>query len=850
MKKIFAYLAVAAALTFAASCSREATGPEFQGKDSISISLAYEGLDTKATPGTGLENKVTSVEYYFYAEGSTTPVYHKYVENPTLSTDLKYTISLVVGEGELANKTYNDFFPNGADCQFFAVFNYPAEIGAETLETVKQKAVSNTFAHNIPDAKGDPHWFVTTDEDTELDINPRYEKYFVMTGSTALSPNPAGISGTVEMKRIAAKIQFVIKVAQSKEVTTPDGATQVWTPMLNDNNPRVYLSNAVGNSLIGSADPTDAQAGTGPIFPEALNQFDYEPEILDFKGGYTSTSSIYYTFPLAWEDGEDSEIFCKLIIPWKMEQKENGVVTYTTQRELYYKVLFPEKEIIANNYFVYTIKADFLGYEGEEPTITLTADKAQVFDWVTSGDINPVISAAKYLSVERGVETPDVIYTTGTVITYAASDPVTMVVKNIYQKNLSTGNNEYLIQDGEIQDDTLSDRNDKNASPRKESEVEWTEDYVNGWIKLVDENHLFELYHQLNSDLTSLNMDATPYTYEIELHLGEPGSDTYNSDTYTKLVTIVQYPEVFVVEDPNRSSSDDYGYAFLNTYTGSSTVTTRYGSGYNATDYYTYLSGGPLYYQRPYLYRANYIGGIHGLTGDNQNPNMYVLTISVSDNYVIGDPRSTSVSNPSFTYTAGGGNREYSYDYGYYYERGRTFNGTWNSAPWTEGGNHPLTYYYPASGSNTSNMIAPKIRIASSYGVCTTGISEDNAIARCAAYQEDGIPAGRWRLPTLAEVQFIGTLSSLGRIPYLFGNIAIDEETGELVDDNSYYWTANGLILINNLKKQAEPVDSGDGTESVRCVYDEWYWGDAVTNDGIPKRPVTASTFTWGDKQR
>ena len=792
MKKIFAYMAIAAAVTFAASCSRETAGPEFQGKGSISISLAYEGLDTKATPGTGLENEVTSVEYYFYAEGSTAPVYHKYVENPTL-TDLKYTISLVVGEGELANKTYNDFFPNGADCQFFAVFNYPEEIGEETLETVKQKAVSNTFAHNIPDTEGDPHWYVTEDDDVDLG----YPKYFVMTGSTALSPNPAGISGTVEMKRIAAKIQFVIKVAQSKEVTTPDGATQVWTPMLNDNNPRVYLSNAVGNSLIGSADPTDTEAGTGPVFPEALTQFDYEPEILDFNGGYTSTSSIYYTFPLAWEDGEDSEIFCMLIIPWKMEQKENGVVTYTTQRELYYKVLFPEKEIIANNYFVYTINADFLGYEGEEPTITIKADPAQVFPWVTSGDINPVISAAKYLSVERGVETPEVIYTTGTTISYAASDVVTLVIRNIYQRNLSTGNDEYLIQNGSIVNATLTARNGRNANPIKQSEVNWTAGYVNGWLIPHPENNLFELSHLLNSDLTSKNMDATPYTYEIEVHLGTPTSDTYGDSKYTQVVTIVQYPQVYVIEDPNRAL-DTYGGAWINGRRDDE-------QGWRQAD-------------------SDYLGGIHGLTGLNKNGNMYVLTISVSSDYTIGDPRAADAN------TLGKNN--------------------WAETYWTEGANHSLTYYYPArygNNANNSNMIAPKIRIASSYGVCEQGISLENARRRCAGYQEDGIPAGRWRLPTMAEVKFISKLSSLGRIPYLFGRANND---GTPYNSNHYYWTANGLIHINNGTETAEEYTGTTNNTSVRCVYDEWYWGDAVTQDGTPNRPLTQNRFTWGDKQR
>ena len=160
MKNIFAYMALAAAVTFAASCSREAAGPEFKGEDAISLSLVYEAPVTKSD-APGLESAVTSVVYFFYDVNGTL-LYRKYDSSPEL-TENKYSVSLVVGEGVLASKSYNDFFPNGADCQFFAVFNYPEEIGDNTLENVKKKAVSNTFSYNVPDANGDPHWHVTQD---------------------------------------------------------------------------------------------------------------------------------------------------------------------------------------------------------------------------------------------------------------------------------------------------------------------------------------------------------------------------------------------------------------------------------------------------------------------------------------------------------------------------------------------------------------------------------------------------------------------------------------------------------------------------------------------------------------
>lgn len=779
MKKIFAYLAFAAAMTFAASCSREATFPDTQEQGGIALSLALEGTGTK-TDGEGLENNVTSVEYFFYSDTTKAPVYHKRVENPTL-TNLEYKVAFTVGEGNLAAYTLNDFFPNGGDCEFFAVFNYPDEIGSVALTAVKQKAVANTFAYNVPDAKGDPHWYVTKDEDVDLE----HEKYFVMTGQKTLSPAVTGVKETIDMKRIAAKVSFVINVAQSKTVTDGD-ATEVWTPMLNDNNPRVYLSNAVANSLIGSADATN------PVFPEALTQFDYEPDIINFGTAYSTTSPFYYTFPLAWEGGDDSEIYCKLIIPWKMERTEGGIVTYSTQRELYYKVVFPDQEILANNWYVFTINADFLGNEGEEPTITIKADNAQVYPWTVANDVNPVISAAKYLSVEKGVDKPEVTYTTGTTITYAASDEVTLVIKNIYQQNLTTGNVEYLIQNGNAVTNTINGReNNRNT----QTEAHWSEQIVRRWISLDATNSLFELNHLLNSNLASKNMDVTPYTYEIELHLGPEGSETYGDPKFTKTVTIVQYPQVYIVADQNRGLNTT-GRVYIN---GSQNATTSWG-GWN-------------------------LGGVHGLsTTATSNQNMYVLTIGVSDTYTIGDPRTSNVSVPNFT--SNGTN--------HYREAASTYNTRTNNR---------LTNYHPASDdANMKTMIAPKIRVASSYGLCTVGRTRAEAILRCATYQEDGIPAGRWRLPTLAEVQFISSLSSLGRIPYLFGYSSNNGQTG--TNRDAYYATANGIIRVNNGSNPPAAVEYTGSTNSlsVRCVYDEWFWGDATTN-----RPVTASVYTWGD---
>ena len=82
-------------------------------------------------------------------------------------------------------------------------------------------------------------------------------------------------------------------------------------------------------------------------------------------------------------------------------------------------------------------------------------------------------------------------------------------------------------------------------------------------------------------------------------------------------------------------------------------------------------------------------------------------------------------------------------------------------------------------------------------------------------------------MPTYAEAKFIYTLSYEDKIPDLF-------------NEGSDYWCAHGNFVGRNGIVSLNP--ESDDINSIRCVYDEWYWGRSqITN----KR-----TFTWGDYPR
>ena len=812
MKKIFILTAIAA-LFLASSCNERFDFPSLTSENVIAFDLVYGDPVTKSN-GVGAENTVNSVQYFLYNDVESDPIFDSgLITNPTI-TNLKYSVTLVAGEAGVP--PLSTLFQDG-ECIVYAVFNSPA-ITAAPLADVKQTALANTFAHEGAEAGSSTgsKWVVNLDNASD------YPKYFVMAGELALTraaiSSDYAATGEVEMNRVAAKISIDLKIKQ--EVTDKNG--KVWVPMLGGTQIRVYPQNMAGSAVLGGADPKTETSG--PIFPTDLNLFTYKEIALQSEkessyvvddGTYyvIASQEDFYTYPMEWEPGSDDEPFIKVIVPWR------GQSGTTSQKEIYYKVMLPLESIESNKYYNFTVVASVLGTEGE-PEVTLEPLSAMVVDWQGGDPVNGTISAAKYLSVERGLVTATSDYdtaegrfefytaTSGTI--FAASDPVTVTIKEIKQKNLKTGQWEYLYNNFAANTSEITKRGyptDSGVHHYSQEEVE------SDWVQKVGEGENYlQIGHQLNSDLTSPLMDVTPYYYTVVLSLPE---EIDPDGEYSKTVTFVQWPEVYVVEDPNKSTNND-GYVFLNTYNRSSSFTSRY----NNRNYTTTLDTQNNSY--------DYLGGIHGLTGTNANPSMYVLTISVSGTYTIGDPRSTSVSNPSFTYNG------FHADTGLFDSNDtHAFNGTWNSAPFTEGGNHALTYYHPAANtSNSEGMIAPKIRIASSYGV-TLPISETKAIARCAAYQEDGIPAGRWRLPTLAEVQFISQLSALERIPLLFGSA-----TGD-----SYYWTANGQIVVNNEAGTAGKPQTAQNTAYIRCVYDEWFWGDATTS-----RPVNAATFTWGDR--
>lgn len=835
MKKTYIIISAIAALALTSACNLKTDFPPMAGEDVITLDLLCAEPGVKSD-GVGKENAINTVEYFFYTDTTKAPVYVKWDTNPAAKiSGSTYTISLTAGQDGVP--TRSELFQDGK-FEIYAIFNAQDSIPAAKLETVKQTAVDQTFAY-FKEADPNKGWNVTPDEDPENRV-----KEFIMTGQKTINKASGGsyanveAEKTVDMKRIAAKVEVNLKVLKEKAL---DGTT--WNPMLGAANVRLYMCNFVQNSLLGAADAS-------PILPTSYTQADYRVYALDTDDLEPAATGYYeipcqqtfYTYPIEWEAGAANEPYFKLIIPWA---EKDGTVP---NKELYYKIMFPPSitSLEANKHYILDVTVDLLGNEGE-PTVTIKGYNAQVVGWSENGKVNSSVAAATFLSVERDSTE---YYTENSGISFVASEMVYLEITNVYQKNLKTGNNEYVVKNGA----TTSERTDlgtpelvKDASNRVIGLSLTKNGTTTKWIELSNDNSYLEVGHQLDADLTSEHMDVTPWVYEITMKLVG-----VNDASYNRKVVFEQYPNVYIVADPNSNINPSTGEGnstalglFINGLgnRNSQTTTTSWHKG----DYQNWNGGTKNTYN---------LGNANGLAGNagNRNPNMYIITISVSNKYSIGDPRTSSVQMPEFRsrdVTRSGRYPNYNYQYG-------EWENHWAEAPALgESSDRQLSYYHPASSENTADMIAPMIRIASSYGVCSVGNNgqpgrtKEEAILRCATYQEDGIPAGRWRLPTMAEVEFISTLSSLGRIPYLFGSSSDNGQTPN--DDPSPYWTANGVVIVNNgnasgtvkpsVTRDEDATDDDYENKSVRCVYDEWFWGDATES-----RPVDKGTFTWGDR--
>lgn len=478
----------------------------------------------------------------------------------------------------------------------------------------------------------------------------------------------------------------------------------------------------------------------------------------------------FYTYPVEWEMSNENEPYLMLEIPWGLSDgDEKDYETY------YYRIPVNRKFMNAdntklclerNNMYKISINIGVLGSTDPNAPAMINNAKYSIMDWGLI-PINTEIRDYKYLVVDQ--KEISIYNVADAQITFASSNDVTARIDSIAYYNYAEATTRRINIDNQGRKrvrtgDTYSNfTNTNNKDQNLYTHYLLADDETTTKAQTVE---ITKNAGMVDFSHTILTDTYVPHDIYITIkHVDD------NTGKYEEKVKITQYPPIYIV------GAKSNGYVFVNEQTS------------NDAGYRSSVTND----------KNNNIGSVRGYNalsdaGDaNNNKNQYNIhvTVAPSDYYLIGDPR---VSEPEKIANI--------------YELNETGS------------------MYRPSRNDAVNIIAPIFKIASSYGK-TTSVSYNEAKERCASYQENGYPAGRWRIPTQAEFEFIIQRSYNNDIPSLF--------------DDGYY-VADGKVYDGN------NFVNSNSENYVRCVYDVWYWGNENTGQVAGQNAnYQLTNAVWGD---
>ena len=827
-------------LLLSATACREELVPSTaeEGVDMSCLRFFCDDLETKSDESVGLaqERVLNSLDVYFYADGETDQdaVYHWRNDMQDCYTTYNAHIDFLASD-------VAELFHSSATCEVLAIANMPASalpgndtpLTGSSMPTLLAKKVQSVFGsaagtNHIPDS-------------------------FVMVGTNTIALTSRAqttvATGTIPLYRLAAKLELLVHVQDTIHLRTTwkDDDTglvyiaeEIWRPMTVKQGTtaqvEAYLENGYKEAALGvREDPAShmvqistttpmTQALTAMFFKYSKNKMPYDSGTTvtmaenkrwtysDYQAGLCAladvgqnvidavtgqpvqVNNVYmysdpsYTYPVTWSRGVEKEPFFKLCFPWSRDSQilvyKNGLhsdpvlETYkSAQKQYYYKIMFPVNALESNNFYRFKINVAILGSETDDALVTMEPTYA-VAGWQNKTEVleEAEVGNARYLSVAQSAYT---LYNEPTLsIPYVTSDECEIVnvswVKPYYGTGntgsndasgyrISTGSSVSYPQYAKVTSSTVN----LNSSGESTSGGTWE-------FKLSD-NKTIEFKHNLNNT-QSTTQDVSPYIITFTIRHKDLSS-------YSKQVTITQYPAIYMEQKEG-------GNVFIDGYFGN--VNGGYSNNYANHSY------GTSYVMTPYRTSTKSLSNSGNLTritvsAFNSDYKSFSSHLGTVD-YIIGDPRVASgwsnsdlIAYGSLTGTPSSGQN----------------NVTTNN--WSTKAGKILV------GTSEPQLIAPSIYIASFWGAMNSSdpITFDEAKKRCATYQEAGYPAGRWRLPTEAEVNYVQSLQRNGFINTLF-------------NDNYYYQTSSGYSVKGSNNSYTQSVSD----PGVRCVYDVWYWGD------------------------
>ncbi len=761
--------------------------------------------DTEAGDDALHENTVHTVDCFFFPAGANenTPavfqVKGRSAEAITGGYRVRVAFPNSVGESMFGS------IADGNTCKVYVICNASLDYGASpTMAQLKAKVLTTDFA-----VQGVQNSFVMS---------------AVEAGTVTLHVDAEDIvtaTGSVDVRRSAARIQLYFRIATE----TTDELNQKWerpagAPMY------IRMANAAKRGAVdGNYTLQDADYFT--TAERLLTELPEENRITG-KTDYIYSHIPFYTYPLDFSGSGAKVPEIRIRIPWRIKAGGQNV-EYRTYR---LSPTLDDTQIEGNHYYRILVNINTLGAREEEDPVWVNECSYSVMNWINfsisaggQGDIPADLHTYQYLVVDEPEQTID--NETTARYYYISSSPLvetgvsrSKITKVQYIRRTAAGTDMETYT--ATSDDAIS------ALGITTSWNEWDDD-GNSYLKI--EHSLSDMYVAWDIEAVIQNADGKTETIKLTqrppIYIDTKDGGNAFVDGYFRLVA----PAPFANAYAHTAAGWTGYYRSASYYRGANYTTPAAGYGFvgtrNRMEQNRDLQNGESSYMvyTPYgnMYSTptganltmNKLTAVH-LSSFHENNDSYSVnvvegasTTATNPKYRIGDPRVDNdfTGTPKLVdYLTGMG------AYTTPYTEVRRYAIT--TAAWGEMANQ---IKIGQTDHSKNNIIAPYYLVnsahASQYGADGFGLSFEEAKKKCATYQEGGYPAGRWRLPTEAEIMFIISRQADETIPVLFNT----------TDASACYWAASGYYY-NQGKIIKNTTNYSDG--ACRCVYDAWYWGD------------------------
>ena len=816
----------------AAGCSKSEIDPSAANgyiTFDLGISGATRADDKKDGEDSHNENTFKTLDVFFYDENATddTPAL-LHVNQSAEKVGTGYQVKIAVNN--LTNPASGTGLTADTNYKVYAVANCAETEKLTDLPSLNTLKAVTTSTNEFRSDKA-PNSFVMTNfgQSEILTFSESEDKTYTLT-----------------FKRVAAKIRVAISVEE--ELTDEDGKT--WTPDLDAM--RLFISNGVRTArldgdvskleLKGDPDPTDPSHDNSGDYYHILTQGSTETDDYTFARLFSSPANRLeeidadypyyndlplYTYPNEWSDGvtESYQTMLTIVVPWENKSTDSDGDgdddATTTYRPTYYRVpVTSGGEIVSNAYYYLRAHIGMLGSVTPEKPMVVDVE-CEIAPWVdadaTVADIRPV----RYLIFSQ--KEFNMNNTEKIIIPFVSTHNCNIVkVEYKYYSYYNNGGQKdthtVTVNNNPVTKNPLKDTNTTRVNGVNTSRT------FTATINNTDKTLTFE------NDFTSRG-DYSQYDVDIVVRHENEGDNT----AYQETITLHVYPPAYIQTD--YVSRDDYsgnrGYVIVNGNSSSSTspfggIKTGTDSDGNSDDMrcLTTITITQLNEEE----KAEWV---------IKDPRRYYINNNLDDDSMLTDTADqldiwspdSPVSAPTFWAT---------------YDNTLPVGDYWD--PKNDKNNRTLKYYYPCGETDDYiDFISPRFIVASyhgRHGGVTNPISKSDARRRCASYQQYGYPAGRWRLMTFAEMNYIKSLQTKSIIVDIFYN-----QSNSATEGNLTTWCAQGVTNARGLTGKDK-----DAKSYTRCVYDLWYW-EKVDANGKVTLPANLpsekyDTFTWGDRPK